>query len=85
MQQEELQQSSINKQLPLELRKEILEEKIEKLKLICDQLDPYSPISNELKVKLAEFQIDHKNHFYATLRDDSATEKELRFSSISLW
>lgn len=45
-----------------EERLNFLNEKVEKLKFITDQLDPYKPLPEVMRLALKEFHLDHENN-----------------------
>jgi hypothetical protein len=49
----------------LEERKNFLNEKVEKLKFITDQLDPYKPLPEVMRLALKEFHLDHEKDPFA--------------------
>lgn len=83
MEQNQTPISEAQNLLPLKARIELLEEKVTKLKIICDELDPYGEIPKHLSEKLAEFQIiDLFDPFKVTnqlliLLEDSLEELEI--------
>jgi hypothetical protein len=80
MEQNITPQPESNSAHPSAARILILEEKVAKLKVICDQLDPYQPIPQNLVEKLGELEIvDLYNPFHVTnkllmLLEDSIEE-----------
>ncbi len=71
----------------LELKK--IEDTIVELRAICDELDPYSPISDSMKNRLKKFHIvDTSNPFHLTnvlitLLEDAIEAKERQLNLTS--
>lgn len=66
--------------LPLEEKINYLEARIKKLSFICNELNPYQPITEDFKIKLREFNIvEPTDPFFVTnallrLLEDSIAE-----------